>query len=351
MYKRLFLLTLILLLALSGGLIITARSPRPERHVIPGLVTNEAFVTGLYSQIDLEDPKTVFGYIFQQLPPQVTVYPSEGYYYVRFSMRGLTIKGSISLFAHQRDRGILEFGYTGEIEDQAQEEHIAMPGRTHIFSEADGLILECTDDFTYKATYQGKVVVFHLFEVGLVPPEKMAPDEVYAGTSFDESGLRFHLLFNQTVQRLYWVLDERHFVPEAMIAINDQVVLGARTRFAFYQDRVYERKLLIGVHRPEILSNTWYDGPFDQLPDTYIKKGDLDIKPYLVAHTGLDGEDLDQYGHLLTDLNQRVPIAAYLFYRDSSELDFVLEIDEATMSRSEFYAQLTAEKGRPGSDP
>ncbi len=315
----------------------------------PAFVSNDAYITGLHTDLDLEDPHAVFGHVFEQLPPRVTVFPSEGYYYFRFPMRGVTVKGTIVLFVNDRDRGIVSFGYTGEIESRpSRETHVSMPGRSFDFGPEDGLLLEEVDDWTYTVTYDQKLVTFSLFDPGLVAPlpSKLASDERYVGTSLDESGIRFNLLFNETLQRLYWMLDERMFVPEALTIANDDVVVGARTRFAFYLDREHDRKLLVAVRAEEVEYNSWYDGPFDQLPDTYVRMGKIDLKPLLVAHSGLRDDSMDKYGHLLAEPGARIPVASYRFYRSEDELDFVTDAKASTDGRSDFYSVIFRQDGR-----
>ncbi|WP_163364710.1 hypothetical protein, partial [Escherichia coli] len=45
--------------------------------------------------------------------------------------------------------------------------------------------------------------------------------------------------------------------------------VGQRTGFAFYRDG--DRKILIGVNERNSRLNTYFDGPFDQLPENFIE--------------------------------------------------------------------------------
>ena len=326
----------------------SAAATDETQRTAPALLTNDAFITGLHTDLALEDVRAVFSYIFSRLDSHVTVYPSEGYYYFRLPMRGLMVRGCMTLHAVDLDDGVLGFGYVGEVEDKPHGVYSETTGRAHHFDRDDGLEMNRIDDFTYAVNFEAKTVVFHLYDPGTWEPEagRLAPDEEVVGSSFDESGLRFHLLFNRTLQRMYWVLDERTFVPEALTALDDHVRLGARTRFVFYDDPEYNRRLLIGVHAPESSYNTWYDGPFDQLPDMSVKLGRIDMKRYLVAHTGMDPKVLDDYGHVVNHPGSRIPVASYRFYTDASDFEFVAEAVDAGLSRTELYAELTREAGR-----
>ncbi|MCA9727224.1 MAG: hypothetical protein KC729_06030 [Candidatus Eisenbacteria bacterium] len=319
---------------------------------MPRLTTNENVVTGLYTDLDLEDPVVVFDYLWTRLDPEVTVYPSEGYYYFQIPIRGVTVKGALTLFAFDRDRGIVGFGYSGEIEDHPRGLHADMPGRFRQFGAADGLQLVDEGPFTSRVRWRDREILFHFYDPGMVGPgpEHLAPHETYVGSNFDESGLRFHLVFNDLENRLFWILDERSFVPEAMIAVDGYVAIGARTHFAFFCDETYHRKVLVGVDVQEISFNSWYDGPFDQLPDVYIRQGKIPIKDYIVAHTGIDPDRLDRYGNFLDVPGTRAPITPYRFYQEPEELGFVNDLvsqrDAGTIDEAEFYARLTQEAGR-----
>src|SRR4051812_39289585 len=76
-----------------------------------GFVANEAFIDGVSRALDLTDSRAVFDYVFACVPSEARIYPTEGYYYFNFAANGSTVWGSLSLYAHNRDEGILGFGY------------------------------------------------------------------------------------------------------------------------------------------------------------------------------------------------------------------------------------------------
>ncbi len=100
----------ILVLGLAGALTAGCAGER-ERLPARRIVTNEAFINGLYMGLDLTDQREVFRFVFSQLDDEVTVYPSENYYYFAFTARGKTLAGSISLFPEDRDSARVGFGW------------------------------------------------------------------------------------------------------------------------------------------------------------------------------------------------------------------------------------------------
>src|SRR5947208_3517834 len=76
-----------------------------------GFLSNEEFINGLYYDLNLTDPKTVFRFVFSNLGDHVVVYPTENYYYFSFPAHGKTIFGDFALSAYKRDKVALFFAY------------------------------------------------------------------------------------------------------------------------------------------------------------------------------------------------------------------------------------------------
>jgi len=293
--------------------------------------------------LDLTDAKQVFRYVFSSLDDEVVVYPTENYYYFTFTAQGKTIWGSISLFAHNRDDGVLDIGYI-EKNDQFRQVNFQPVGGWGVYTTRDSVFVEKIDDFKYSITFEGKTVVFKLNDVGLTHPKKakLREDEIYVGPSFDESGLKFYLLFNKVEQHLYWILNEDGFVPESFTIYTDDLVIGDRTGFAFYLDKENNRKILVGVDGLNIMQNNWYDGPFDQMPDNYVYTGQIEVKKYIEANYPNVRGRIDKYGYYLDEKGVRVAIAPYLVYFSKEELVSVIESCKASaLSTPEFYSRIT----------
>jgi hypothetical protein len=148
----------------------------------------------------------------------------------------------------------------------------------------------------------------------------MGPDETYLGPAFDESAIRFFLLFNTKLHSFHYILDETIPVLDEFVRseTTDRILIGRRTGFAFYRDQKLNRKILIGVFDGNSRSNNYYDGPFDQLPDNFIQ-GETLRNAILAVEPSLKGK-IDRYG-ISPDAATRYMIGPYLHYRAEEELD------------------------------
>src|SRR5262249_17525618 len=138
-----------------------------------------------------------------------------------------------------------------------------------------GVAVDKLGPLAYRVGYGDKSVVFELNDLSQVKPPAGAigPDEVYLGPIFDESAIRFFLVFNKKLKIFHYILDETIENPEKLVAPADidRILIGKRTGFAFYRDHKLERKILIGVFEGNSRINNYFDGPFDQLPDNFLE--------------------------------------------------------------------------------
>ena len=193
------------------------------------MLFNQRLVEGLYhTDIDLEDVDDVFWFVFSRLPDEVTVYPSENYYYYIMYVNGQQLWGNMRLPAGRRERGVLSFAYFEFIE------YPNVPGagfsRAKYFTEADGLRIEEVDPFTWIVHYNRKSVTFHLHKLVQKPPKlfSLGEDEVFVERTFDESGYQFFLIFNEKRNYFIWVLNEE----ELGIVVTVSSDLGEQAIFA-----------------------------------------------------------------------------------------------------------------------
>jgi hypothetical protein len=116
-----------------------------------------------------------------------------------------------------------------------------------------------------------------------------------------------------------YVLDETVRTPDEMISspFSPDVVIGRRTGFAFIKDRFAPRQILIGVHAANTGTNNYLDGPFDQLPDNFLK-GDELREAILAVSPELAGT-IDRFGNSEDD-TVRYLIAPYMQYEEPGEL-------------------------------
>lgn len=335
--------TLCLIPLLCTVLLLSACKREKTTHSGSGIITNEKFIQTLYTNIDVKNPKEVFNHVYAQLNDEITIFPSENVYYIKFSLLGKIYNGTITMYIEDRAKGVLGFSYVTREEHKSRQKYFPMLGEFYDFSQKDGLEMTKIDDFTYSVTYLGKTVIFHLFNDGIAPPikAKLRPDEVFVGPTFDESGLRFFLIFNKTISKLYWVLNEDGFVPETFYRVSDNLVIGDRTEFAFYNDTANTRKIMVGAEGDNVLQNNWYDGPFDQLPDNFVQTGQLHVQEYLEKHYPYYKGAIDKYGNFLRKKGSRIAVAPYIVYFSRSDLNFVDSLAALGMETPEFYKEIT----------
>ena len=135
--------------------------------------------------------------------------------------------------------------------------------------------METLERLQYRISYKGKSVLFSLNDLSAVKPPAaaIAPAEKFIGPVFDESGVRFFLIFNSKLKIFHFVLDETVSVADQFFSppATDRILLGKRTGFAFYRDHLRDRKILIAAQANNMRVNNYFDGPFDQLPDNFIE--------------------------------------------------------------------------------
>lgn len=304
------------------------------------LLFNQRLLEGLYARtLDLGDVDAVFWHVFSNLPDEVTVYPSENYYYFIMYVQGRQIWGNIRLPAGSRDRGVLSFAYFefDEFPTGVREGFT----RSKFFSEKDGLSIEKRDDFTYAVSYNGKKVTFNLHKLRQEPPAlfPLGQGELFIERTFDESGYQFFLLFNEEKDYFFWVLNEEEGLSDVLEPVGDDLLVGKRSGFAFWVDAAHgNRKVLLGVRSINVNRNDYYDGPFDQLADNYVDQ--TRISEYMVrASPSLEGR-IDKYGYY-TDREEplRVSLSNYATYYTLADLQQFLAQARASPDPYQFISR------------
>lgn len=284
-------------------------------YTVNTFVTNEAFIEGLYSSVELDDALSVFQRVYRSLSSEVTVYPTENYYYFLCTIDGVALRGAIGLFADRRDDGFLSFSYE-QVTAGARAGRAPLIAVDVELSERDGVRITKVTDTRYVVEFDGRPVVFVLRgvpDVAVQAPLR-SPDELLLGATFDESGLQFYLVYNKKCSSFFWMLREDQFVPEEFEPYAAGLTVGRRTAYVFYADLPYHRKLLLGVSAANVAQNNWYDGPFDQLPDDAIRRGELNLQEYIEAAYPWTRGRIDEYGVFRGNREMRVAIAPYIEY-------------------------------------
>jgi hypothetical protein len=288
----------------------------------PLLHTHQSYIENVLkpATLDVKNPLAVFAYVLNSLPDRVKVYPTENYFYFSFELNGSPFAGNIRLDASDRDQGKVQFGYfeqtTGWRDDT--------PTYFEVLDESKGVKLEKVERFLYRLSYGGKSVLFELNDLSQVrpPANSLAPGERFIGPIFDDSGIRFFLVYNPAIKNFLYVLDETVPVADDLFAgpRSDRIVIGKRSGFVFYRDERRDRKILIGVYEENVRVNNYFDGPFDQLPDNFIE-GEALRSALLEIDPKLKGR-IDRFGGT-PDGEVRFMIAPYKLYREVEEFDAV----------------------------
>ncbi len=324
--------------------IISCTNSNIKKNTNTEFFTNEEFINGLYNQLDLDNEVDVFRFVFSQLDDEVIVYPTENYYYFNFPTNGNVVWGSIGLSANKRDNGLIYFYYHTKVDKHKQIE-IPIIYRGKEFSENEGVFVKKINDFKYSITFENRTVIFKLNDIGLNPPKKakLLDEELFVGPSFDESGIKFFLIFNNATNKLYWILNENEFVPETFTKYTDDIFIGDRTEFAFYIDKDNNRKILVGAEKLNVLQNNWYDGPFDQMPDNYVYTGQIETKKYIEANYPKSRGKINNYSLFLDrEEDSRVAVFTYKAYFNKIELyALVNNCNSFNITKSEFYSCIT----------
>lgn len=311
--------------------------------------TQADFVEDLRNtDINLEDPLDVFRHIFQRMQEEVTIYQSENNLYLKFAAKGKVYGGIITLAILTRDEGIISLSYIERNENpNVPMNREGFLGGGKSFTKEDGVIVTKIDDWTYDTTFEGKTVRFHLYNPGMQPPQKiqLLPEEEYVGPVFDEAVIELYLVYNNNASKLYLLLNEDRYVSETFKEIGNNLLLGERTGFVFYEDKETNRKILIGVQGENTIQNNWYDGPHDQMPDNYVHYGYIPkYQGYLEAAYPYYKGKIDKYGHFKEKDTGRIAVAPYTIYFYQEELQEIsTTCQNYAQTKTELYECLTVQ--------
>ncbi len=226
----------------------------------PRLHTHQSYMEEVMrpTTLDVKDPLAVFAFVLNSLPDTVKVYPTENYYYFTFIRNGVAYAGNIRLDASDRDQGKVQFDYyeqtTGWRDDT--------PGEFRVLDAASGVKLDKLDRFRYRLSYKSKSVIFELNDLSQVKPPTtaLAPKEEFIGPIFDDSGIRFFLVYNAAINNFLYILDETVKVADDFVRASDsdRILVGKRTGFVLYRDHRLDRKILIGVYEENVIVNNYF---------------------------------------------------------------------------------------------
>ncbi len=303
--------------SLMGLLLVVL--PVHAQENMPQLQTNQAYVEQLLLPgiLQIDDASSVLSYVLNALPDEVMVYPTENYFYFNFLFGGVKYSGNLRLDASDRDSDKIHMAYF----NANTEWGISLTSKSKVFTLADGVKVEAVDRLAYRVSFRGRTVVFKLNDLSAVKPSaaKMWVNEKYIGPVFDESAVQFFLFYNSKIKSFLYVLNRLKMRVDVLVADKNRprILVAQRSGFVFYRDHLLDRLILIGVYERNAVLNTYFDGPFDQLPDNFIR-GD-ELKQAFIDQNPKVAGTIDRFGNA-SDGRSRLSISPYLLYLSVDEL-------------------------------
>ena len=197
------------------------------------------------------DPLAVFAFLLRNVPERAQVYPTENYYYFRFVYKDAPYTGNIRLAAADRDSGKVHFAYGERRPTGGRPDGEASRARCIAWRRAEQAF---GDGLSRGVSGQGGHVRAQRSGRGQAARGLLRADETFLGPIFDESSVRFFLVFNTRLKIFHYLLDETVAPADEWTAAGDGILIGKRTGFAFYRDG--GRKILIGVNERSSRLNT-----------------------------------------------------------------------------------------------
>jgi hypothetical protein len=253
---------------------------------------------------NFDDPASMIEFVLRSSPIEPRVFPSERYYYYQFILGPRHVSGNLRFT--DIELGVLHAGYF-DVNDQEKTGHTSLRA-------ADGLEVSSLGAGRYRVQFRGITREFQLVIEPLQAPTdfKLEPGEEFISGVLDESGVPLLLLWSESASAFYFVLDERWGSIETLVPLEGaaDAYLAYPSRFVFVHDRDAGRKLLVGVPQNAVSTNSYSDGPFDQVPPKLPLKEKLErAYPYVKLRGGID-----DHGNFRDMEASRVAISPYLQY-------------------------------------
>lgn len=268
---------------------------------------------GLRVPVDFDKPESILRYVLSTVGACGTVYPTERYFYYAFDLGPRHVRGNIRFT--DIEKRLVHVGYFDDY---------VSPGEIRARTFETGGNIEVTyDESTAVAviTIDGVPTAFELDRTMTLkpPPAPLQPGEEVVTGVLDESGYSFHLIFYKPESMFYYVLDSTRPVPELRCDMPTHTGLtlkvGVQSRFAFFTEPS-GREILVGVLTDNIKRNSYFDGPFDQVPPNLPLRDRLAAAyPYVLM-----GGGIDEHGNFIGQGSQRVAISPYQTYDSLSKL-------------------------------
>jgi len=278
---------------------------------------NQNFIESVNSKsIYINNFNRVLSFVISKMDDNITVYPTEGYYYFEFMNNGEKIRGNLRFDFIDRDKGEATFAYFKEI-NRSNNKYFFK-----VLNRKNGFILTKTDKFKYHLKYKNfkKDITIYDAKKELANLPKFLKNENYIGPIFDESGIRFHFVYDNVAKTFLYILNTTLGFSETYSAIDrdNNLLIGNRTKFIYFNDKKRKRYILVGVEKKNIDSNSYYDGPFDQLPDSFMDGKKL--KSYIIDYDPSVKNLITDFGIYKNEITSRYAVESYLEYTNKNEL-------------------------------
>ena len=273
---------------------------------------NQAHMPGL----DLTDRDAVLRHVLVAMREEITVYPSEGYYYFDFFNEGENIRGNLRFDASFRDEGRVSFVYFKAHGNGSN------PDFFHMLSKDNGVSFKKLSPFIYELRFESLVKKIYIYDAKreLADKPELPENEEYIGPSFDESGVRFDVIFDHDSKVFLYQHNTRLGASETFrsVDLDRHLIVGNRTGFAYYNDTENKRRILVGVLGANVASNSYFDGPFDQLPDSFLDP--MHLKSLIEKSNPNTIGKIGAYGTFINDEDSRYAISPYIEYAQDGDL-------------------------------
>lgn len=318
--KETSLLLIILLILTSCS--ATISNTTEARNSVRKFSLNENMITQLAvgNRALACDYSEVLPQLLKQIGSKAIIYPSENYYYFSFNRGGSLFSGSIRLSSDRRNTGELDY-VCYETNRSWVHRGSEIRVQKHLTS-ADGVSVKKVSALTYRIKYDGIETLFKLHKLDQKSPADtiLLQDEIQLGRTQDESGAAFILIYNSKLNDFYFILDRSVSVPDVLIKLAPNTVISRRTGFVYYKKPENNRYILVAVNNQEVELNTYYDGPFDHLPENDYMEIEFWKYVYKV-YPDLKGQHTP--GGTMKDSGMIFSIVPYRLYDQVESLNFI----------------------------
>lgn len=279
---------------------------------------DELRVIGPDEGVSFDDPRSVMRFVLAHAPQEAVVLPTERYFYFRFHLGERVVSGNLRFT--DIERGVLHTGYFDAMNLESS--------RHASFGTDEGVVVAELADGRRRVSMDGVSRDFALATAALRLPRalELGEGEEFVTGVLDESGTPLAMLWNEPASAFYFVLNPDYGSPEPLtpFGADGDYFVARDSRFVYHRDEL-ARLVLVGVRAQNVQDNSYYDGPFDQVPPNLPLKAKLErAYPYVTMRGGID-----EHGNFVDLDSSRVAISPYLQYSTFEEVEAWLDTKKA----------------------